>query len=77
MGMLLICFSGLVYGMTLQLPDSSSRGGLSPASFPRALAIIIACMSLQLVIKGFIKSAGSKEAPVMGPLFRQMAAFLW
>lgn len=74
-GLILICFSGLIYGMTLQLPDSSSTGGLAPASFPRALAIVIACMSLLLVIKGFIKPGGSKEALIIGPFFRQMVSF--
>lgn len=74
-GLALICFSGLIYGMTLQLPDKTSRGGLNPASFPRGLAIIIACLSLLLVIRGIIKDPTEKEVPLIGPMFWQMAAF--
>jgi putative tricarboxylic transport membrane protein len=74
-GLALIGFSALIYTMTLGLPDSSSGAGLSPASFPRALAFFIAALSLVLVAQGFWKRRTAKPPPFLGPLFPQTVLF--
>ena len=75
MGFVLIVFAVLVYGQTLQLPVSLSPGGLTPAAFPRALAIIIGCLSAVLIIKaGFAKDRRNAGTAV-GPQFLKMVTF--
>ena len=74
-GLVLILFSALIYGLTLQLPDSPSPEGLTPAAFPRALAIIIGCLSAFLIIKGGLGKDDSKAGPIVGPLFGKMVFF--
>ncbi len=74
-GLVLILFAGLIYALTLQLPANPSSGGLTPADFPRALAIIIGCLSLFLIIKGGLGRVDCKEGPTVGPLFGKMVVF--
>ena len=74
-GLVLILFSALIYGLTLQLPDSPSPGGLTPAAFPRALSIIIGCLSAFLIIKGGLGKDDRKAGPTVGPLFGKMIVF--
>ena len=74
-GLVLILFAGLIYALTLQLPASPSPGGLTPAAFPQALAIIIACLSLFLIIKGGLGKGDRKAGPTVGPLFGKMVVF--
>lgn len=42
-----------------QLPDAEA-GGVGPASFPRAIVIILAVLSLALTIKGFVSQGRHK-----------------
>ena len=74
-GFVLIVFAALIYGLTLQLSGNPSPGGLTPASFPRALAIIIGCLSTFLIIKGGLGKGESKTGPMVGPLFGRMVIF--
>jgi hypothetical protein len=74
-GVVLILFAGLIYGLTLQLPCSPSPEGLTPAAFPRALAIIIGCLSAFLIINGGLGKGDSKAGPTVGPLFGKMVVF--
>jgi len=76
-GVVLILFAALIYGLTLQLPDSPSPEGLTPAAFPMALAIIIACLSAFLIIKGGLEKDHSKAGPTVGPLFGKMLVFFF
>ncbi len=74
-GLVLILFAGLIYALTLQLPGNPSPGGLTPAAFPRALSIILGCLSAFLIIKGGIGRDDSREGPSVGPLFGKMLVF--
>lgn len=74
-GLVLILFAALIYGLTLQLPDSPSPEGLTPAAFPRALAIIIGCLSAFLIIKGGLGKDHGQAGPTVGPLFGEMVVF--
>jgi hypothetical protein len=74
-GVALVAFSMLVYAMTLGLPAYSFRMGLSPASFPRALAFVIAVLSTVLVVQGFVRDGKISREPFVGPLFPQMLGF--
>ena len=75
MGLVLILFAALIYVLTLQLPGGPSSGGLTPAAFPRGLAIIIGCLSTFLIIKGGLGKDDSKAGPTVGPLFGKMVVF--
>lgn len=74
-GLVLIAFAVLIYGQTLQLPASLSPGGLTPATFPKALAIIIGCLSIVLIIKGFFAKDGRNAGQAVGPQFLRMVIF--
>lgn len=76
-GLVLIVFAALIYGLTLQLPVSPSAGGLAPSAFPRALAIIIGCLSAFLIIKGGLGKDHSQAGPTVGPLFGEMVVFFF
>jgi hypothetical protein len=75
MGLVLILFAAVIYSLTIQLPGSPSSGGLTPAAFPRALAIIIGCLSTFLIIKGGLGKDDNKTGPTVGPLFGKMVVF--
>ncbi|MBW1900976.1 MAG: tripartite tricarboxylate transporter TctB family protein [Deltaproteobacteria bacterium] len=77
MGVVLILFAALIYGLTLKLPGSPSPEGLTPASFPRVLAIIIGCLSTLLIIKGVLGKDDEKAGPTVGPLFKKMVIFFF
>lgn len=74
-GVAMVAFSVLVYAMTLGLPAYPFRRGLSPASFPRALALVIAVLSTVLVIQGFLREGKIRREQFVGPLFPQMLGF--
>ena len=75
LALVLIVFASLIYGQTLQLPSNLSTGGLTPATFPKALAIIIGCLSTVLIIKGCFAKDGRYPGPAVGPQFLRMVIF--
>ena len=75
MGLGLIVFAALIYGQTLQLPASPSPAGLTPAAFPRTLAIIIGCLSIVLIIKGGFGKNNRNTEQALGLHFGKMILF--
>lgn len=74
-GLALICFCLLIYALSIPLPDQVTGGGLTPASFPRALAFLIIVLSIVLIIQGLVKSPEAGQGSLFGPFFGQMIVF--
>jgi hypothetical protein len=74
-GLLLIVFAALIYGQTYQSPASLSPGGLTPAAFPRALAVVIGCLSVVLIIKKGFGKEDHNAGPDLGFQFGKMIIF--
>jgi len=75
-GLGLAAFCALIYHQTLGLSGEPVAGGLSPASFPRALAIGIGGLGLLLAGRALLSRPAVEDAePMFGPYFLQMLAF--
>ena len=69
-------FCILVYLQTGDLSTEPVAGGLSPAAFPRALAVGVGSLGLLLAGRvAFMGQEDEKEGRLFGPHFGQMLAF--
>jgi len=74
-GVIMLAFSAMVFSMAQQLPKQWDGGGLTPATFPSALAGFIGFLSITLIISGVTSKNREKLGPFFGPFFWQMVAF--
>ncbi len=74
-GVILLAFSSVVFAMARQLPREWDGGGLSPSSFPSALAGFIGFLSIILIITGITSKDREKLGSFFGVFFWQMVVF--
>jgi putative tricarboxylic transport membrane protein len=74
-GVIMLAFSAVVFAMTQQLPKQWDGGGLTPATFPSALAGFIGFLSITLIVSGITSKDREKLGPFFGPFFWQMVIF--
>ena len=74
-GVIMLAFSTVVFAMTRQLPKQWAGGGLTPATFPGALAGFIGFLSLTLIVSGIRSKNREKLGSFFGTAFWQMVIF--
>jgi putative tricarboxylic transport membrane protein len=74
-GVIMLAFSAVVFAIAQQLPKQWDGGGLTPATFPTALAGFIGFLSFTLIVSGVTSKNREKLGPFFGPFFWQMVIF--